>query len=111
MIQITQYQHNAQPIITWLALHDHKIVGHINAQFEPDNRIKFLDAWVHPDWRGNGIYRKLWEYRWSWIEANYEDHLVYAWCKPTSLPLLLEKGFEIKEECHLVEFKIPKNKD
>ena len=38
----------------------------------------------------------------------YKDYKVYAWCKPTSLPLLLEKGFVEGETCVYVEKKIAK---
>jgi hypothetical protein len=33
---------------------------------------------------------------------------VYAWCKPMSLPLLIEKGFKEGDTCVYVEKKIAK---
>ena len=72
-------------------------------QLEPEQRIKFLDAWVHPSYRRQGIFRSLWETRWGYVCTTYPDHTVYAWCLPESLPLLLEKGFTAGDVCTYVE--------
>ena len=37
------------------------------------------------------------------IAAVNAGYTVYAWCKPASLPLLLEKGFDEGETCTYVE--------
>jgi hypothetical protein len=73
---------------------------------EKDNKIKFLDAWVDSNFRRKGVYRLLWETRWKYVEQEYKGWLVYAWCKDTSLPLLLEKGFSTGEVVTYVEKKI-----
>jgi GNAT superfamily N-acetyltransferase len=96
----------AQDLESWIALVDHEVVGHIYLLHERDDRLKFLDAWVHPEWRRKGIFRKLWEARWESVQARYSGKVAYAWCKPGSLPLLLEKGFETGEICTYVEKKI-----
>jgi GNAT superfamily N-acetyltransferase len=96
----------AQDLESWIALVDHEVVGHIYLLHERDDRLKFLDAWVHPEWRRKGIFRKLWEARWESVQTRYPGKVVYAWCKPGSLPLLLEKGFETGEICTYVEKKI-----
>ena len=85
---------------------DDEVVGHIYMKIEKDNKIKFLDAWVHPDHRRKGIYRNLWETRWNYVNENHKDHLIYAWCKDNSLPLLVENGFEIGDIVTYVEKKI-----
>ena len=97
---------NAQDIETWVAIDDNDVVGHIYMKIEIDNQIKFLDAWVHEDFRRKGIYRKLWETRWDYVNEVYKGYTIYAWCKDNSLPLLLEKGFNIGEVCTYVEKKI-----
>jgi hypothetical protein len=74
--------------------------GHIFMTVEGNNKIKLLDAWVHEDYRRMGIYQKFMEARWKHILENYEGYTIYAWCKDTSLPLLLEKDL-IKGNCHL----------
>jgi hypothetical protein len=53
-----------------------------------------------------GIYRLLWETRWEYVLENYKDYTIYAWCKDSSLPLLIEKGFETGEIVTYVEKKI-----
>ena len=77
----------------WIAHIDNEPVGHIHMLLESNKRLKFLDAWVHEDYRRQGIYRRLWEERWNYIKQKYSGWTAYAWAKPTSLPLLLEKGF------------------
>ena len=83
-------------------------VGHIHLQREANKRIKFLDAWVHEDYRRQGIYRELWDTRWTYVSEYFKGFIVYAWCKPMSLPLLIEKGFETGDACVYVEKKIAK---
>ena len=78
-------------------------IGHIFMQRELDNKIKFMDAWVHPNHRRQGIYRALWETRWEYVSSTYPEYKVYAWCKESSLPLLIEKGFIESESSAYVE--------
>ena len=75
-------------------------------QQEAGLRVKFLDAWVHPDYRRKGIFRKLWETRWKFVVANFKGYKAYAWAKPMSLPLLIEKGFNEGDNCIYVEKEI-----
>jgi GNAT superfamily N-acetyltransferase len=105
---ITYIKTNGQTLEMWTAIDTEKnlSVGHIFMNVEKDNRIKFLDAWVHDDYRRRGIYRKLWETRWEFVLDNYKGYTVYAWCKDTSLPLLLEKEFTPGEIVTYVEKKI-----
>ncbi len=94
----------------WIAYVDDTCVGHIHMEIEANKRIKFLDAWVHEDYRRQGIYRKLWDTRWDFIhkDEEYKGFIVYAWCKPKSLPLLLENGFIEGDTCVYVEKEIMK---
>ena len=104
MHQIIHLKPNAQEIETWIAqIESGEVIGHIYMKVEIDNKIKFLDAWVHPDWRRKGIYRSLWETRWDYVVDKYKDWTIYAWCKDESLPLLIEKGFDVGEICTYVE--------
>jgi hypothetical protein len=101
--KIIHLKSNSQDIETWVALVGDEVVGHIYMKIEPDNKIKFLDAWVDENWRRKGIWRELWDTRWNYVNENYGGYLVYAWCKESSLPLLVEKGFKTGETCHYVE--------
>ncbi len=103
-IRIVTLKMNAQSQLGWLAVtSDNTTVGHIFMLVEPERKIKFLDAWVDDDYRRKGIFRQLWEARWKFVQQNYIGYKVYAWCKPMSLPLLIEKGFEQGEAAVYVE--------
>jgi len=114
--QIIPFTTHAQALKGWLAvttkytdedtIDEVKTIGHIFMQEEPSNRIKFLDAWVHPDHRRQGIFRALWDTRWKYVQSTHPEHTVYAWCLPKSLPLLLEKGFKEGELCTYVERRV-----
>ena len=105
-IRIVHLKPNSQDIETWIAIYEGDVVGHIYMKIENENRIKFLDAWVHEDYRRKGIFRTLWETRWKYVNETYKGYTIYAWCKDNSLPLLVEKGFDIGEICTYVEKKI-----
>jgi len=94
---------NARELLSWIAVLNNECVGNIHLQIEPNKQIKFLDAWVHENYRRQGIFRKLWDIRWEFVQQNYKGYKAYAWCKPMSLPLLLEKGFKEGETCVYVE--------
>ena len=81
-------------------------MGHIHLQREADKKLKFLDAWVHPNYRKQGIFRKLWDTRWIFVNKKFRGYKAYAWAKPMSLPLLLEKGFIEGDNCVYVEREI-----
>jgi hypothetical protein len=102
-IKIVHLKSNAQRLETWIAMLNGDIVGHIYMEREETQRIKFLDAWVHEDHRRKGIFRMLWDARWEYVQQRFKGCLVYAWCKPASLPLLVEKGFDAGETCTYVE--------
>ena len=87
----------------WIAIVDDKEVGWCNMSFLPENTIKFEDAFVHPDYRGKGIYRKLWDTRWKYVTKNFKGKRVIAYCKPITVKFYEEKGFEEVHKITLVE--------
>ena len=104
IIKVLHLKTNAQNLEMWVAYNENsETVGHIFMSIENNKRIKFLDAWVDENWRRMGIYRKLWETRWDYVVQNYKGYLIYAWCKPSSLQLLIEKGFQPGEIVTYVE--------
>jgi GNAT superfamily N-acetyltransferase len=94
----------------WIAYIDELTVGHIHMIIEANDRIKFLDAWVHEDYRRKGIFRKLWEKRWKYVKKEFNGYKAYAWAKPMSLPLLLEKGFKAGDSSVYVEMEVEEDK-
>lgn len=103
---IVHIKPNAQNLEMWIAYDSSEAIGHIFMTIETGNKIKFLDAWVDENHRRRGVFRTLWETRWEYVQENYKGYIVYAWCKETSLPLLLEKGFHSGEIVTYVEKKI-----
>ena len=91
---------------SWVAHVNDICVGHIHLQREANKKIKFLDAWVHEDYRRQGIFRTLWNTRWEFVKEEFKGFKAYAWAKPMSLPLLLEKGFSEGDNCIYVEKQI-----
>lgn len=94
---------NSHKTETWVASLNNEVIGHIHMDREETNKLKFSDAWVHPQHRRKGIYRLLWDTRWEYVNQNYKGWTVYAWCKDNSLPLLIEKEFSVGEKCTYVE--------
>ena len=90
----------------WVAHKNEFCVGHVHMQLEANKRIKFLDAWVHENHRGQGIFKKLWDTRWQYVNENFRGYTTYAWAKPMSLPLLLEKGFKAGDSSVYVEMNV-----
>jgi hypothetical protein len=104
--EIIRINTHFQDLIGWIAVIEGITVGHIFMEVQRNGKIKFLDAWVHEDYRRRGIYRSLWDTRWEYVNDVYTNKTIYAWCLPMSLPLLQEKGFIEGDTCVYVEKKI-----
>ena len=98
-IQIIHIPSNARDFHSWAAMLNYNCIGNVHLQIEPNKKLKLLDAWVEPKYRRQGIYRQLWDTRWNYVKEHYNGYKVYAWCKPMSLPLLIEKGFKEGDNC------------
>ena len=96
-------------IDSWMAFVEdkHEAVGHIFLEHQTDQSIKFMDAWVHQDYRRQGIYTSLWDTRWTYVVSNYPGRKVFAWCKPASQPLYRKKGFHEGESCIYFSSVVP----
>ena len=87
----------------WVAIYNNKEVGWCNMTFLPDNTIKLEDSFVHPDYRGKGIYRKLWNRRMDYINSHLSHYKLIAYCKPITLGFYKKQGFVEKEIITLVK--------
>jgi len=87
----------------WVAIVDGKEVGWINMSFLPDNTLKFEDAYVHADYRGQGIYNKLWNTRWDYVNSHCKGMRVISYCKPTTIDFYIKQGFKELHTITLVE--------
>lgn len=104
-LSITHLKTNSQNLEMWIAkdIKNDIYVGHVFMSIEKNNRIKFLDDWIHEDYRRQGIFRKLWQVRYDYVCENYKGYTLYAWCKDNALPLSIEKGFTSGEIATYVE--------
>ena len=68
--------------------------------------IKHIKNKYHEDYRRRGIFRALWDTRWEFVKKEFKGFKAYAWAKPLSLPLLIEKGFDKGDICIYVEKNI-----
>ena len=78
----------------WVAIIDNKEVGWCNMSFLPKNILKFEDAFVVPEYRGQGIYTKLWETRWKYVIENFKGSKIISYCKPTTYEFYKKRGFK-----------------
>jgi hypothetical protein len=55
--KVIRIETNAQNLYGWVALSNtDQPIGHIFMQEELDNKVKFIDAWVHEDFRRQGSF-------------------------------------------------------
>jgi len=87
----------------WVAIHEYKEVGWCNMSFLPEGVIKYEDSFIHPDYRGKGIYKMLFERRDNYVEANFKGYKIISYCKPITVEFFKKRGFIEKEIITLVE--------
>ena len=87
----------------WIALVEMEEVGWCNMAFWPDNVIKFEDAFVKEEYRGNGIYKTLWDTRWEYVNKHYKGYKIVTYCKPTTVDFYEKKDFKTIEVLSLME--------
>ena len=75
--------------------------------FLPDNTLKLEDSYVHPDYRGKGVYKMLFETRMNYINTHLNGYKLIAYCKPTTINFFKKQGFVEKEVITLMQ----KNQD
>jgi predicted GNAT family acetyltransferase len=90
----------------WVAIVDDIEVGWVNMTLLPRKVIKFEDAYVLAQHREKGLYKKLWETRWDYINIHYIGYKVVAYCKESTVDYYRKKGFEIKSITSLVEIQL-----
>lgn len=80
----------------WIALHDSKAIGWNSLIFESYDTIKFANAFVEEEYRGKGIFKKLWDVRWEYCQQHFKGWNVVSYCLPTTVDFYREKGWEEK---------------
>lgn len=90
----------------WIALHEGKAVGWNSLIFESYNTIKFANAFVEEGYRGNGIYKMLWDARWDYCVENFKGWDVVSYCLPSTVDFYKSKGWVEKATSTLMVSKI-----
>ncbi len=101
VVKIPSDPDSKEPLV-WIAVIKNECVGHVRLSISSD-KIKYHNAWVHPNHRRKGIYTLLWETRDKFVKQNFIGKISYAWCKSGSLPLYIKKGYTQGETCTYVE--------
>ena len=57
-------------LVVWIAALNGECIGHVRLSIEY-NKIKYHDAWVHPDYRRQGIYTMLWKARDTYAKQHF----------------------------------------
>jgi predicted GNAT family acetyltransferase len=82
---------------------DKKLVG-IVSYVEHESVIYLCHAYVKEEYRANGIYKLLWDYRDN--ELKDSTKTIYAHCNTSSLKRFINNGYEIEKTL----FKVVKKK-
>jgi len=102
-ISIIFHEHSSS-ILTWVAITDYgRAVGSVSLTFEKERVIKLHGAHVSTEFRGQGIYSKLYDERMDYIMSNYNGYKLISWCKESTLGKFTKKGWREVEKCTLVE--------
>ncbi len=73
-----------------------RVVGFGSFGIDSKGRGRLYDAWVDPDFRGKGIYKRITDYRLAWLQDQHADK-VLAVVKPRMKDLYERHGFaEVK---------------
>jgi len=62
------------------------------------NKIRYKTDFIMPNYRTNGIYKKLFNAREKVKQFKYNDLAVTAYCSKNSINTFLSNGFKIKKE-------------
>lgn len=82
----------------WIVAFDgEKVVGFGSFGVNKKDVGQFYDAWVHPDYRKQGIHKKMINYRMHWfIDHNISTVRVVAY--PSTVEMFKKLGFSIEQQ-------------
>lgn len=79
------------------------IAGKCSFKIREGDIIRYQDAYVSDNHRNQGIYKSLFHARQLYVEENYPNHQIEAFCRKSTLPLFQKEGFEICENLYWVK--------
>lgn len=75
------------------------LIGFVGLLNIGEGKFRYKSDWVDSNFRGMGIYSKLWQYREKFVAENYPDEIqISAYCTEMSLPKYLSEGFKVQNE-------------
>lgn len=77
-LRIKHLKATDQNIESWIAMYNNELIGYIYMVREDDFKLKFLEAWIHDDYKGQGILWELLEARWEYVCIQYMGWKIYA---------------------------------
>ena len=80
-----------------------EVVGKCCLKIRKNKLITYQDAFVNKEHRLKGVYNKLFEERQKFVDENYKDYKIEAYCRSTTIKKFLDNGFKIKAGLQLVE--------
>jgi hypothetical protein len=82
-----------------------EIAGKCSFKIREGNIIRYQDAYVNDSHRQKGIYGQLFDARQTYVNENYPNYKVEAFCRDTTVEKFKKNGFEVKGNLYLVEKK------
>lgn len=90
----------------WIAIYEGEAIGWNSLIFESHDTIKFANAYVKEEYRGKGIYTKLWNARMEFCKQNLKGWNVVTYCFPSTYGFYKSKGWEEVRTSTLFKSKI-----
>src|SRR5690606_23395002 len=84
--------------MTWfIAIKDNEVVSFAAIKQLSGGTVEFTNSYTTPEFRGNGIHRKLFNERLKWCMRN-KVKVITATCREASLAIFMENGFNVLKE-------------
>ena len=90
----------------WVAMLNDKEIGWVTMSFLANKEILFENAYVDEKYRRKGVYTKLWEARWEFVNKHYKGYTIRTYCRDTTIDVFEKKGFQFINPIYLMEYKI-----
>ena len=79
------------------------IAGKCSFKIREGNIIRYQDAYVSELHRKKWIYNMLFDARQKYVDKNYPNHKIEAYCRDTTYKKFENSGFKLKANLYLVE--------
>lgn len=101
--KITQIEID-KSIVCFVAISDtQEIAGKVSFKLREGNIVRYQDAFVNENHRNKGIYKMLFDARQMYVDINYPNHQIEAYCRDTTLNMFLKNNFEVETNLYLVK--------